>query len=88
MNIEKAEAAKIRVKLKWIEEGKKCTNFFLGLEKFKATSNTVFKIKNNYGNEITDENEIVEEFGSFFQKVYSDCIDDNEIDNNLNTFFK
>ena len=68
MNIEKAEAAKIRVKLKWIEEGKKCTNFFLGLEKFKATSNTVFKIKNNYGNEITDEMKLLKSFDHFFKK--------------------
>ena len=86
LNIKTAEAAKIRSKAKWIEEGEKCTNFFLGLEKFRATCSTVYKIRNNKGDIVTDETEIVETFAKHFENVYSDNLDNTEIDNNLDKF--
>ena len=89
LNIEKAEAAKLRSKVQWIEDGEKCTSYFLGLEKHRAVSNTVFRIKNNEGIEIIKETEIVEVFANHFGNVYNNKINNNEeIENNMNKFLE
>ena len=67
---------------------RKMFKIFLGLEKFRAKSNTVFKIRNDKGNIITEENEIVEVFAEYFKKVYSDTIDKEVIDDSLNIFLE
>ena len=87
-NIETAEAAKLRAKVKWIKEGEKCKDFFLGLEKHRASSNTVYKVKNSDGILVTDENEIVETFANFFKNVYSSSIEKDKVDSNLDNFLK
>lgn len=38
----KANGAQIRSRAKWIQEGEKNTNFFLGLEKKHQSNNVIF----------------------------------------------
>ena len=86
-NIEKTEAARIRSKTKWIEEGEKCSAYFLSLEKSRALSSTVFRLKNNDDSYTTDENEIVETFAKHFSNVYNDeLIEEDTIDNSMEIF--
>ncbi len=68
-NLETAKAAKIRSKIQWIEEGEKCSKFFLSLEKHRSISNTVFKITDNYGHIKNKGPDIVEVFADHFSKV-------------------
>ena len=86
--MEMAEAAKMRAKVQWIEEGEKCTPYFLGLEKHRATVNTVFRVKTIEGLYITDEEEIVETFADHFKEVYNKHMNDNEkLENDFDFFF-
>ena len=89
LNISKTEAAKIRSKVKWIEEGEKNTKYFLNLEKFRANNNTVFELKDREGGLILDEGEIVEEFAKHFESVYDNLdIDTDNIGNNMDNFLQ
>ena len=86
-NIDKAEAARIRAKVNWIEKGEKSTNYFLNLEKYRANNGTVFKIIDKNGNLITDEKDIVEVFADHFSNVYSDnSMNDEDLDSNMENF--
>ena len=88
LNFKKNEAAKIRSKTQWIEDGEKCTKFFLGLEKSRAVASTVYKVKNENGKMISKEEEIVEVFAQHFERVYNEKIEleSQEIENSLDNF--
>ena len=88
-NIDRTEAARIRSKVQWIEEGEKCSSYFLGLEKSRAISSTVFRLKSSDGSIITNEDDVVESFANHFRNVYNDeLIDHNSIDINMNNFLE
>ena len=68
--ISETEGARIRSGQKWIEDGEKCTKFFLNLEKHRSQTNTIFKITNQKKNEsITNCDEILEELANHFRKA-------------------
>ena len=64
------EGIKVRSKCQWCEEGEKSTNFFLNLEKIKATQDTVKKLEIN--NKETDNNsiDINKELERFFENLF------------------
>ena len=70
-NLEQTEAARIRSKIKWIEEGEKCSKYFLGLEKSRGIASTIFKVKNQYNETIFKEDEIIEVFAQHFENTHS-----------------
>ena len=89
-NLEQTKAAMIRSKLQWMEEGEKCSKFFLSLEKSRGVNSTVFRIKDENNIEITDETEIVDVFARHFERVYDDQqnIEAQEIKNGLDKFLE
>ena len=69
MERSKCKGAAIRSKIKYLEEGEKCTAFFLGLEKRKQEKMWLNALKKD--NEIIKEtDEILCEVHSFFKKLY------------------
>ena len=69
----------MRSKVKWIEEGEKCSKYFLALEKHNSTNSTVYKIKDKYGNIKTKENDIVSVFAEHFSNVYTNNVENQNI---------
>ena len=65
------EGARIRCREKWIEDGEKCTKFFLNLEKHRANSNTIYRVdKTNSNLTITNCDDILTEIRSHFETLY------------------
>ena len=86
LNLEKANAAKLRAKIQWIEDGEKCTKFFLALEKHRGVSNTVYQIKDKNGILKTRGSEIVSVFAEHFSQVFTNYVDNNKVVDDFNEF--
>lgn len=64
-----AKGAQVRSWTKWISEGERNTNFFLGLEKKHQTNNTIYHLIR--GNEtITCHSYILKEMSQFNENLY------------------
>ena len=73
----KAKGAQIRSKQIWIEQGEKNNAYFLGLEKSRQTKKTILKLKDEKGNIVTDQEQIIKIERSFYEKLYSEDKEDN-----------
>ncbi len=67
----RSEGARIRAKVKWLEEGEKSSRFFHGLERSRGSNKLWTSITDNNGNHRTDINDILKEQKQFFQNLYS-----------------
>ena len=86
--LSETEGARIRAKQKWIEDGEKCSKFFMGLEKQRGNSNTIFKLdSNNSENVITQPLEIIETLRSHFENVYKILEEDNNTNEDVKRLF-
>lgn len=69
----------IRSKVTWLDEGEKPSRYFCSLEAQHYMNKTIFKIENEDGHIITEQNQILKEIENFYQKLYSDhshfCLD-------------
>ena len=61
MNAEKAEAARIRSKARWFEQGETSTKYFHNLEKYHGQNKLWFKIKTREGKTETTTEAILKE---------------------------
>ena len=68
---EKSKGAAIRARIKYIEEGEKCTNYFLSMEKCRSKMNTIKRLKTETGRSIVNEKEIVNNIGNYFFKRFN-----------------
>ena len=68
----KANGAQIRSKQIWIEKGEKNNAYFLGLEKSRQTKKTILKLKDEKGNIVTNQEQIIRLERSFYEKLYSE----------------
>ena len=59
-----------RSRVKWYEEGEKNTKYFFSLEKARYNAKTCYKIINDNEEEITNQDEIIEEQRKFYQNLY------------------
>ena len=71
IEMERAKGAQIRSQIKYIEQGEKCTKYFLTLEKIRSENNTITRIKNREGNITTNETKILEEISSKYNERYN-----------------
>ena len=75
----------IRSKAQHIDQGKKPTKYFCGLEKHNYTSKIIGKIENEDGSMIVEQNEILKETEIFYKNLYEnkddslDTIDLNDL---------
>ena len=75
------EGARIRCREKWIEDGEKCTKFFLNLEKQRSNLNTIFRVdKPSSKTSITNCDDILNEIKTHFESLYQyqPTIENNE----------
>lgn len=80
----KSRGAQIRSRVKWIEEGERNTSYFLRLENYHQSDNVIRKVTEQTKS-VYNDNDILNEICSFYDKLYeSKHIDDNEIQNYLN----
>ena len=71
LEVAAARGAQIRSRIQDIEEGEKCSKYFLSMEKHRANVNTIKKLTGVDGRNITDEKEIVVEIGKKFEDRYN-----------------
>ena len=81
--IEETRGKQIRGGVKWIEEGEKCSKFFLALEKSRAANNTIFELKNTEGLLLTDEIAILNEIKEYYRILYKANETDEDNQNDL-----
>ena len=67
----KAKVAFVRSRAEWMEKGEKSTKYFLGLEKCKQSNKQIKVLKNEMGERITNQNEILEEEIRLYSKLYT-----------------
>ena len=61
----------IRSKVRWLEEGEKCTKYFCNLENRFWRKKTISRVQDSQGNVITDPDRISKEIHSFYCNLYS-----------------
>ena len=66
-----ANGIKIRSRCNWYKLGKKSNNFFLDLEKYRASHNTIRKVTHD-AQEITDHQKINNHAFSFYKKLFEE----------------
>ena len=74
---EKANGAHIRARAKYIEKGEKQTNYFLSLEKIRANNNTITCLKNEQGEMIREQSEIMKIQSNFYKELYKEDTNTN-----------
>ena len=72
----------IRARARWIEEGEKPSNYFCNLENRNFVSKRMASLAKSNNEEITDFNDINNEVGNFYKKLYSSK-EDNIVDVDL-----
>ena len=71
INSIKAEGYKIRAKAQYVEEGERCTKFFINLEKRNYKLKNMTKLTLDSEKVITDKDEILQEQQTFYEKLYT-----------------
>ena len=66
-----AKGAQIRSCMQEINDGEKCTKYFLSMEKHRSNINTIKSLTDSNGVRLKDEQRIVEEIGKNFEKRYN-----------------
>ena len=67
---EDSNAAYIRSRAKWLEQGEKSTSYFLNLEKQHQSTNCIHTLRGSDGNKVTTDSEILEEAKKFYTKLF------------------
>ena len=68
--MERIKGVMFRSKVKWYEEGEKNTKYFFALEKAKYNAKTCFKLIDEYNQELTSQQEIIEAQRRFYTELY------------------
>ena len=66
-----ADGAILRSKVRWYEEGEKCSKYFLLLEKRNKTSSCIHKLLTEDGQEIANPEHIRKQIKSFYEYLYT-----------------
>ena len=61
----------LRCKIKWYEEGEKCSKYFLNLEKRNFNNKCITKLITSEGKTVTTDPEILKEEQLFYEKLYT-----------------
>ena len=82
---ENAEGAIIRSRVKWLEEGEKCTQYFFSLEKNSHIKKHIRKLQLRNNETITNSSKILQETNRFYETLYRS--NGNISDENYDIFF-
>lgn len=67
----KYEGARLRSKAQYMVEGEKCTKFFFDLERRKGNSAMIKQVKNESGEVVTDNEDILEEIRKYYKRLFT-----------------
>ena len=70
----------IRSRAQWIEEGEKCTEYFMQLENRNYKTKCITTLSKN-DHKITEQTDILEECRTFYKQLYSETIVENNFEN-------
>ena len=71
LEMERAKGAQIRARCQDINEGEKCSKYFLSLEKNRSDNNLIKRLQTSSGTYVHGETAIVEEIASQFEMKYN-----------------
>lgn len=71
----------IRSRAQWIEEGEKCSKYFMQLENRNYKSKCITALKNEFNQIIDNQEDILKECYSFYENLYKENITDRDIKN-------
>ena len=74
----KGKGAIFRSKVRWLENGEKPTKYFFNMEKRNYNRKVISELKRPDGKTVVNEQEIMSEIQSFYEKLYSSDIDHND----------
>ena len=86
--MEETRGAQIRAGIKWIEEGEKCNKYFLSLEKSRSRNNTIMKIRNENGEVIKNETDIITYISNYYTELYKENKGNNQVKADSENFLK
>ena len=72
------EGMLLRTRAKWIEHGEKPSKYFCSLEKRNFVNKNVTKLINNYEEDITNQQDILQEIKLFYKNLYKSYDDSLE----------
>ena len=77
---EKLRGHMIRSRAQWIEEGGKCTKYFMQLENRNYKTKCITTLSKN-DHKITEQTDILEECKMFYKQLYSETVVENNFEN-------
>ena len=78
----KCKGAYIRSREKWLEEGEKCTKYFIQLEKQRGNKKEIHFVERK-GKQIVNNDEILKEIHKFYKNLYCQSAYETDIDEYL-----
>ena len=85
---EKARAAQVRSRVKWVELGEKNNSYFLGLEKVRAKAKIMEQVKDENGQILTDQRDIQNRQRHYFENLYKRKINEDGMETKIDTFMQ
>ena len=67
---QETEGLIIRSRIRWTEEGEKSSRYFCNLEKRLGEKKSIFRIKNDNDEVVSDQLKLLEEINTFYQHLY------------------
>ena len=85
-HVAKSKGAQVRAKVNWIENGEKCTKYFLNLEKSRAGKKIITRLKKQDGEVTCDQKEILNIQYEFYKDLYHGKVDFSQNEDILSQF--
>ena len=60
----------IRSKAQWVEEGERCTKYFMNLEKRNIVRKSIVNLIDNTGNNVTNQEDVIKMQVDYYNKLY------------------
>ncbi len=79
LDLSDAEAAKVRSRVRWAEDGEASTAYFLRLEKKRGCESWFSAIKDDHDSIVTDIDGIISAWLSFYADLFSACPTDSDV---------
>ena len=79
LDLSDAEAARVRSRVRWAEEGEASTAYFLRLEKKRGTESWFSAIKDDSGSVVTDLDGIMSAWLAFYTQLFSACTTEADV---------
>ena len=83
---EKARAAQVRSRVKWVELGEKNNSYFLGLEKVRGKAKIMEQVKDENGQILTNQKDIQNRQKAYFENLYKRKINEDEMESKIDNF--